>query len=391
MLRRYAVRGLGVLFVIFVLAMLLGQALGQPVLLSFVTTGSMSPTIEPNDGFFIVPSQFPGEIGEGDVIVFDAQELEGGGLTTHRVVGETDEGFITQGDANPFTDQDGDEPPVTEDRIVGTAFEINNNVVTIPGLGTAVFVFRDAALGLQQTVLSAVGVEESDGVQSSGIVLVLAGMALLLVTALDSLRGTKSKGRSRNRRETRLFDPRFVLLFLLIVVLLPANAAMLGTSGTHEVTLEGPPTATGEVSDEPAQSELTATNNGLVAMLVVLETPTEDAGITNTHLSVPGADSRTSMVTAPAPPPGEERTVTVTEQRYIIILPESVLTDLHAINPWLPIAAINAVLGFGILAFAGGLLGFRRRRIRDTDRDVPLQTRAKRLFRRTVLPQERGR
>ena len=381
MLRRYVARGLAVLFVVVVLALLVGQALGQPVLLSFVTTDSMSPTIAPGDGFLVAPDQLSGEIQEGDVIVFDAQELQGGGLTTHRVVEVTEEGYITQGDNNAFTDQDGDEPPVTDDQVVASAVQVGGDVVTLPGLGTAILWFRDSVLGLQEAVVSVVGFEGTDNVQDSGIVLVLAGAALLLVTALDSLRGTAGRDRGRSTGRKAEFDPRFVVVFLLLVVLVPANAAMLGPSETHQVQVEGAGAGEEIAPGDPASTELTATNSGLVAMLVLLDAPGEDTALTNTQLSVPGGQSQDALVTAPAPPPGEERTVTVTEQRYLVVLPESLLAQLHAVSPWLAIGAINAVLGFGILAFAGGLVGLRRRRVRETGRSVPLSVRLRRLFR----------
>jgi len=368
MLRRYVARGLAVLFVVVVLALVLGQALGQPVLLSFVTTESMSPTIESGDGFLVAPDRFSGEISEGDVIIFEARELDGGGLTTHRVVEVTDEGYITRGDNNAFTDQDSGEPPVTDDQVVARAIAVGGDVVTIPGLGTAILGFRDAALGLQTAVTSALGIEGGDTVQDSGIALVLAGLVLLLVTGLDSLRSRDRRDRSRSTRAAAEFDPRPVLAVLLVLVLVPANAAMLGPSTTHEVQVEG--------TEDPASADLTVTNSGLVAMLVMLDTPTDGADISNTQLGVPGGESRSATVTAP-----DERTVTVTERRYLVVLPESLLADLHAVSPWLAVAGINAALGFGILAFAGGLIGLRRRRVRDTDRNVPVGLRLRRLLR----------
>jgi signal peptidase len=36
--------------------------------------------------------------------MFRAEELQGGGSKTHRAVDDTERGFITKGDANPFTD-----------------------------------------------------------------------------------------------------------------------------------------------------------------------------------------------------------------------------------------------------------------------------------------------
>ncbi len=74
--------------------------------------------------------------------MFQSQEIRGGELTTHRVVGETEQGYITRGDANPFTDQDGAEPPVTESQIVAVAWQPSGQVVTIPNFGTAILAGR---------------------------------------------------------------------------------------------------------------------------------------------------------------------------------------------------------------------------------------------------------
>src|SRR6056297_2525566 len=120
-LRRAATIGL----VALVGLLVVGHVLGVPLGLGYVETGSMEPTIDAGDGFVAVPAAVAGPVDEGDVVVYDAQEIEGGGLTTHRVVEETDHGYVTRGDANPFTDQDGGEPHVTDGQIVAKAWQVN--------------------------------------------------------------------------------------------------------------------------------------------------------------------------------------------------------------------------------------------------------------------------
>lgn len=136
-LRKTGVALLQLTALLIVLLLILGSVLGQPVLVGYVETGSMSPTLEPGDGFIAVPTQLDSSIEEGDVVVFQAEEVQGGGLTTHRVVNKAERGFITKGDANPFTDQGNDEPPVKRAQIVATALQVNGNVVVIPSLGTS--------------------------------------------------------------------------------------------------------------------------------------------------------------------------------------------------------------------------------------------------------------
>lgn len=125
------------LFIIF-LSSLAGSILGYPVGLTYTGTGSMEPTIGAGDGYISVPSALAGTSSTGDVVIFDAAEINRGGLVVHRIVEETEEGYITKGDANAFTDQSKEEPVVTDDQITGVALSSGNDVLTIPHFGSAV-------------------------------------------------------------------------------------------------------------------------------------------------------------------------------------------------------------------------------------------------------------
>ncbi|MFC6729097.1 signal peptidase I, partial [Natronoarchaeum mannanilyticum] len=163
----YAKGAAATALLVVVAALVVGQLLGQPILLGYVATDSMEPTMDAGDGFIAIPSPLAGDVSEGDVVVFEAEQLHGGGLTTHRVVGETDRGYVTKGDANPFTDQDGGEPPVSDQQIVAEALQINGEVVVIPHLGTAVMGIQSGVSSAQSTDASAVGV--GGGLDSSQV------------------------------------------------------------------------------------------------------------------------------------------------------------------------------------------------------------------------------
>ncbi|WP_318567687.1 S26 family signal peptidase [Salinigranum marinum] len=81
-IRRTLVRTVELLVVVVVLALLAGQFLGQPVLLAFVETASMSPTLEPGDSFVAIPAQLASPAEQGDVVTFPTREIQGSGLTT---------------------------------------------------------------------------------------------------------------------------------------------------------------------------------------------------------------------------------------------------------------------------------------------------------------------
>ncbi|SFP85381.1 signal peptidase, endoplasmic reticulum-type [Halolamina pelagica] len=106
---------------------------GTPVQLSYVYSDSMEPTIGTGDGYVVVPA---GDVSVGDVLVFDSDYR--GEYVTHRVVDVTEAGYVTQGDANPATDQATGHPVVTSDRVVGQVLTLGDRPVVIPGLASVV-------------------------------------------------------------------------------------------------------------------------------------------------------------------------------------------------------------------------------------------------------------
>ena len=101
----------------------------QPDVLGYSTavviSGSMSGSIEINDMIIIHAED---TYTTGDVITF----YSGNSLVTHRIVGETERGFITKGDANNAADL----YPVPITDVVGKV------VLVLPGIGVIVEALR---------------------------------------------------------------------------------------------------------------------------------------------------------------------------------------------------------------------------------------------------------
>ena len=381
MLRRTATDLLTVLAVVVVIALVVGQLTGQPVLLGYVTSGSMSPTLEAGDGFVAVPAGMSDDIEPGDVIVFDAVELQGGGLTTHRVVGVTEDGYLTRGDNNPFRDQEGGEPVVTEDRIVATALQVNGQVVRIPGLGTGIETVRDTAESGQTTAAEAFGFETVGSRALSGLFISI-GLVLLLIVFADDFRGRqgRDRARSRSRFDEEGIDGRWVALALAFLVLVPANAALFAPAGTQQVVIDGDDLPGGTAPGETVETELTAENNGLIAMLVLLKTSHLDGELSRNELATPRGRSATATLTVTAPPPGEQAVVTISEHRYFLVAPPSLIVWLHSIHPLVAVAAFNVLVLGSVLTLVGAVFGFGAKRVRSRARDIPLRMRIKRLL-----------
>ena len=374
----------GILLVVLVISLILGQAFGQPVLLSYVETDSMEPTIDTGDGFLVTPAQLSSEPQVGDVIIFDAETIEGGGLTTHRVVDETEEGFITRGDANPFTDQDGGEPPVTEDQIVGNAIQIGDNPIVVPYLGTIIETIQGTILTVVTTITGAFGLQQTATEETVGIGLFGLGLVLLLLSFGFDLRGrSRTRERRRVTASTDVLDTRLLVIILLAIVLIPANAAMVVGADTSELVIEGDEVEEAEDVEpgDAIDAEIDIRNNGLIAVLTIFEPVEGNVTMDPQHLSVQSGGSGTATATVPAPEHDEETVVVVDERRYLLIVPEELLLAADERNPLLAFGVLNLFIGGAIVGLVGGFFGFGTQRLRDNSRDVPLVTRIRqRLF-----------
>jgi signal peptidase len=381
-LRKFGWQTVEITLVIVVLALLLGQALGQPILLGFVETESMEPTLEPDDGFVAIPSPFAGSIEEGDVIVFEAQELHGGGLTTHRVVRETEQGYITKGDANPVLDQDGDEPPVQDEQVVAKALQINGEAVVIPRLGTVIESVREAATTLQLYLASLFGTTLFHGTQGF-LNLILALCALAYVVLL--LREPKNKNRGRDHTKRRGMHPKYLAAGVTLLLVLSLTATMVLPAGTHQVVVESRsdlgPQASGLSPGESETGVMQVSNDGFVPTLVIFEPETEGIEADPATLRVDGQTVVETEVTVTAPSEEDRVNRILVEHRYLAILPTSVLLELYQIHPWLPIAIINALIGIPFYLLSVTLIGTGRIRDRSRNRDLSVLARIRRSFR----------
>jgi len=384
MLREIAGQVGTVVLVAVLVSLVIGQALGQPVLLAYVESGSMEPTIDEGDGFVAIPSAVATTPQEGDVVTFRAEEIEGGGLTTHRIVDETPEGYITRGDANPFTDQDGGEPPVTEGDIVAKALQIGGYTVTIPHLGTGIEAVQGVLLAATTAVAGAFGLGAGLTAETVGFGLFGLGLVLFVASLVGERRGSPERDRRRSRRRSGQLDTRVIALAMVLVVLVPANAAMILPAGPTEITVDGDDVAEAEgvSAGDAVDAELTIRNDAFLTMVFTFESASEDVTIDREALSIPPGGETTVTASVPAPEPGTERTITVEERRYFLLGPESAITWLHDVRPLAAIGALNLFIGASVLGFVGGLFGFGPSRFRETDRGVPLSVRVKRQLRR---------
>ncbi len=337
-----------VLLLVVVAVLIAGSILGQPVLLSYVETESMEPTLEPGDGFVAIPAEVAGPVEEGDVVTFEAQQLHGGGLTTHRVVGTTEHGYVTKGDANPVTDQSGNEPHVTDGQIVAKALQIDGRVVVIPHLGTGVVGVQSALETAQFQLARLLGTTAVLGTQGLAYVLFAFGVSFLVVSSLLE-RGTRTRaGRSRTRSRKDVYDVGAVVIAFALLVAVATVGTMVVASGSHEygiVSAEFDSDRPDVIpTGETERLDYTLHSGGVLPMVTVVEPASEGIEVEprEHHLTHNGTSNVTLSITAP--PETGYYLRSVSEYRYFAVLPPSIVVALHGMHPWLAIGAVTAVV-----------------------------------------------
>ena len=372
-------RGFGVAVevaaVVLLGAMVAGQALGQPILLSYVTTGSMEPTLEPGDGFVAIPAAAAGPVETGDVVVFRAEQLHGGGLTTHRVVEETDRGYVTRGDANPFTDQDGDEPPVKAEQVVAVAWRPGGDVLVLPGLGTAVTGTRSILDTGQRHVAGLLGTRAVLGPQGLAYLLSGTTVGYYLVSVWRDDGGERERTRTR---ETPT-DPRLYAAAFTALVVVAATAAMVVPAGPQQFgVVSSESDSPGPRVIEQGTSESTTYpvgNGGVVPVVVFLEPGDENVDVQPRELGIGSRSVENATLTLSAPPETGYYRYFVTEYRFLALLPRGHIRALYHLHPWAPIVVIDSLVGVPFYLVGVSLVGSGRVRDRSRSGGPSLWTR----------------
>ena len=368
-LKRALSRVVTIAIVVAFVGLLLSGWLGQPVVLGYVTTESMAPTLAPSDGFIAVPAAVSGPVATGDVITFRAEVLHGGELTTHRVVGTTEGGYITKGDNNPITDQSGSaEPPVRDAQIVATALQVGGWVVPIPGLGHFVTGSQSVLETTQYRLAGLVGSRFLLGTQGLAT---LTSILLFGVYAVDvwkeSTRNEKSRTRTRSRDDGS--NPRVLVGALALLLVAATTAGMVGPSTTHEFQT---------VQLETESATLHVSNSASIPMVVYLEPKSEQIAATPTRVTVPPRSTEQVTVTVRPPDGTTDYRRYLGEHRYTAILPRPVLDVLYEIHPLAPVLAIDGLVGGAFYALGIWLIGQGRVRDRVRERSVSLLGRSRR-------------
>lgn len=346
---------------VFVLA--LSYFLGHPVLVSYVESGSMEPALEEDDGFVLVPSQIASPVEVGDVVTFQSELVNGGRLTTHRVVRETKTGYITKGDANPFTDQDTGEPPVTDAQIVGKVLSSGRDPVAIPHLGTFVRLSRGAVESAQGTIASSFGTNAFMGTQGLAYILFGIGTLVFVLSVFFESSDRYGRTKSRDRDRDAVFSTWTVTLAaaLLLVFVLTATMTVQGGPTKYEIvsSQSNPDTPRVVPAGESVDRKYGVVNPGLIPITAFVEPGSHGVEVSEgdrVH-NLGGGESVNATVTFTAPRELGYYPMYVVEHRYFTVLPPPMIRYLYSLHPWTPLVAINGLIAGTFVVVSAVLIG----------------------------------
>lgn len=119
-------------------------------------------------------------------------------------------------------------------------------------------------------------------------------------------------------------------------------------------------------------------SNGPLPVVTVIEPTSEGISVEPTQRYVPGGGSENVTITIDAPPETGAYTRTIHEYRYLAFLPTGTILTLHAIDPLLPLLAINLLVASVFVLIAVILIGIDPIRINRERRTIPMRVKLRR-------------
>lgn len=294
------------------------SASGVPHLV-YVYSDSMEPLIKVNDAFIVVPSK---KLKVGDVIMYRPTILRPD-YVTHRIVAYKDEGFITKGDNSPFADQEGGEPVVKSERIVGKVLEFDGSPI----------VFRE--LGKFST-----WVKETFGNNTQYV----SGL-LFLLAFLNVWMGRKSGSRhlkSRHRwRLGHIYKAIGYLAFLIVVISVYWGSR---TTPISYLVSEYPTNLDEQVEvKQEGNLKIYVKNSGLIPVWNITEVEKPLNRELKAELIWPGVEKQIDVSVMPQENPGMYKGY-VRIFNYPAVMPKALVNGLHRVDSNLAIVAVGAMV-----------------------------------------------
>jgi|Deesub1362A_J573_1020465.scaffolds.fasta_scaffold00438_34 signal peptidase len=313
-MRKAVKKILSLITIILTVSSIAGALLERPVLISYVTSGSMVPTIHENDLIFINPLAI--NYGVGDIIVFESD----GKWICHRIFAITDKGFLTKGDNNIAIDQLEGQSAVKPDKIAGKVVTFMDKPVVIPGVGDK--------LGL----ISAYAWEHR-----------FIMLVLLAIAGLFQIVGGEKATKKKTRRFLKIrFSQVFVAASFSVILLLTVVSALMigGQDIQYGTTVAGNVRPEWVLPGSTFERPILLENRGVYPYLYVVKDDGGRASVKKWFLLGPGESKEVDVIIR-APKETSIYSEHIIIARYLPVAPLEFLATLALYNHFLPILVID--------------------------------------------------
>lgn len=321
---------------IFLISSIFGLVLNQPVLFSYAISESMEPTIGVGDLFLINPLS---KGDAGSIIVFQMGDM----YVVHRVYAIEGDAYITKGDNNIATDQqNGKNPPISTDKVVGEVVSFGGRPILVPGAGKLVEALHSNSLFLA---------------------------ALLISLGFLSL--GKNKKTKKDRKRIKISAGLFygIASSALILSLIASTMLSWGTlSFSYASTSAGGQNEGWYLPGSEFEKTLNFENRAYYPMIFFFEKDGELIGSSPAYLNP--RDARDITLTVSVPEDTRIYSEGVEVYAYLPLLPVSVTESLYKTSPLLPlivqVSALSAILiaVYRLTGFGEDFIVLKKRRLR---------------------------
>jgi signal peptidase len=299
----------------------------KPTLAVTIRTWSMRPLFTRGDMVFIWPTGDKSILSAGQIIVFRSEDHGIRDWTIHRIVGgDSEQGFITKGDANEMSDQEGmGYPPVQMDWIAGV----------VPTIGT---------LPLKIPLLGYIPLLVEENMKNPHLLPMLLGV-LALALLLDEVFKTKKKRTEDAMRKGQLYSLGGLAFAILMGALMLMSSLFIALPYGVEKSagvLMGSDIGVLEIGDSRELVLAELTNKGFVPSYYCVISQDPQVVIHQDRFLLHRGDSAQVIATVYAQEEGMYK-ANIIVGMFMPFLPTSIISFLTGVSFWLALVVVSFV------------------------------------------------
>ncbi|MDR7239079.1 signal peptidase I [Neobacillus drentensis] len=313
----------------------------KPVLLTVIRSNSMYPVWERGDMVVIDNLNLDENISKGDIVFFKAKKgsLATKGWIAHRIIGgNAEEGFITKGDANKYSDQESDDTGPIERKWIGG---------------------RAMVVGKSPMVLDKIGYLSLWMEEYQSNPLLLPGFALILgiIIAIGELKTGKKR---RKKSKSKGMEQSLIYFIGGLSISIIVGGTMISSGHTlnqsYEVSEQSQGVIMGsdvgilKVGDTVSRPLSEIKNEGVFPLIAAITTNDKQVKLSHNKLTLSKGQQINAIYTVNAEHPGKYK-ATIKVGLFYPLLPSSLVYFFAKKSYWLALISVSIVPGLPLIIY----------------------------------------